>query len=83
MSYAQSRDALESTASYATIWRETEWNKVKRYVNKQRRRIFHAESEGHAQVTQADRDPVADSLPESRPHETSPVHRVPSFVRIA
>lgn len=47
MSYAQSRDALESTASYATIWRETEWNKVKRYVNKQRHRIFHAESEGN------------------------------------
>ena len=44
MSYAQSRDALESTASYATIWRETEWNKVKRYVNKQRYRIFRAES---------------------------------------
>ena len=47
MSYAQSRDALESTASYATIWRETEWNKVKRYVNKQRHRIFRAESDGN------------------------------------
>ena len=47
MSYAQSSDALESTASYATIWRETEWNKVKRYVNKQRHRIFRAESEGN------------------------------------
>ena len=47
MSYAQSRDALESTASYATIWRETEWNKVKRYVNKQRHRIFRAENDGN------------------------------------
>ena len=47
MSYAQSRDALESTASYATIWREIEWNKVKRYVNKQRHRIFRAENDGN------------------------------------
>lgn len=46
MSYAQNSDVLESTASYATIWRDTEWNKVKRYVNKQRHRIFRAESEG-------------------------------------
>lgn len=48
MSYAQNRDVLESTTSYATIWRETEWNKVKRYVNKQRHRIFRAESEGNS-----------------------------------
>ena len=48
MSYAQNRDVLESTTSYATIWRETEWNKVKRYVNKQRYRIFRAESEGNS-----------------------------------
>lgn len=48
MSYAQNRDVLESTTSYVTIWRETEWNKVKRYVNKQRHRIFRAESEGNS-----------------------------------
>ena len=33
MSYAQNRDVLESTTSYATIWRETEWNKVKRALS--------------------------------------------------
>ena len=47
MSYAQNRDVLESTTSYTTIWRETKWNKAKRYVNKQRHRIFRAESEGN------------------------------------
>ena len=48
MSYARNRDVLESTTPYVTIWRETEWNKVKRYVNKQRHRIFRAESEGNS-----------------------------------
>ena len=36
MSYAQNSTVLESTTSYATY----------KYVNKQRFRIFHAESEG-------------------------------------
>ncbi len=46
MSYAQNSDVLESTTSYATIWRDTDWKKVNKYVSKQRFRIFRAESEG-------------------------------------
>ena len=46
MSYAQNIDVLESTTSYATIWRDTDWKKVNKYVSKQRFRIFRAESEG-------------------------------------
>ena len=46
MRNAQNNDVLESTTSYTTIWRDTDWKKVKRYVNKQRFRIFRAESEG-------------------------------------
>ena len=46
MRYAQNNGVLESATSYTTIWRDTEWKKVKRYVNKQRFRIFRAESEG-------------------------------------
>lgn len=48
MSYTQNYDVLESTASYTTIWRETNWKKVNRYVNKLRHRIFRAESEGNS-----------------------------------
>ena len=44
MSYAQNIDVLESTTSYATIWRDTDWKKVNKYVSKQRFRIFRAES---------------------------------------
>ena len=46
MRNAQNNDVLESTTSYTTIWRDTDWKKVKKYVNKQRFRIFRAESEG-------------------------------------
>ena len=46
MSYAQNINVCESTTSYATIWSETDWNKVNKYVDKQRFRIFRAESEG-------------------------------------
>ena len=46
MSNAQNKDVLESTTSYATIWSDTDWKKTYKYVNKQRHRIFRAESEG-------------------------------------
>ncbi len=47
MSYAQNSTVLESTTSYATIWSDTDWKKkTYKYVNKQRYRIFRAESEG-------------------------------------
>ena len=46
MSYAQNSNVCESTASYATIWSETDWKKSEKYVDKQRFRIFRAESEG-------------------------------------
>ena len=46
MSYAQNSTVLESTTSYATIWSDTDWKKTYKYVNKQRFRIFRAESEG-------------------------------------
>ena len=46
MSNAQSSDVLESTTSYATLWSNTDWKKAYKYVNKQRFRIFRAESEG-------------------------------------
>ena len=38
---------LESTTPYATIWSETNWKKTYKYVNKQQRRIYRAESEGN------------------------------------
>ena len=46
MSYAQNSQNFESTTSYATIWSDTDWNKTNKYVDKQRFRIFRAESEG-------------------------------------
>ena len=46
MSYAQNSTVLESTTSYATVWSDTDWKKTYKYVNKQRFRIFRAESEG-------------------------------------
>ena len=46
MSYAQNSQNFESATSYATIWSETDWNKTQKYVDKQRFRIFRAESEG-------------------------------------
>ena len=46
MSYAQNSTVLESTTSYDTIWSDTDWKKTYKYVNKQRFRIFRAESEG-------------------------------------
>ena len=46
MSYAQNTTVLESTTSYTTIWSDTDWKKTYKYVNKQRHRIFRAESEG-------------------------------------
>ena len=45
MSYAQNSTVLESTTSYTTIWSDTDWKKTYKYVNKQRFRIFRAESE--------------------------------------
>ena len=45
MSYAQNSTVLESTTSYNTIWSDTDWKKTYKYVNKQRFRIFRAESE--------------------------------------
>ena len=48
MSYAQNSTVLESTTSYATIWSDTDWKKTYKYVNKQRFRIFRAESEGNS-----------------------------------
>ena len=41
MKNTQNNDVLESATSYTTIWQDTNWKKVKRYVNKQ-----HATSEG-------------------------------------
>lgn len=46
LSYAQNNIVLESTTPYATIWSDTDWKKTYKYVNKQRFRIFRAESEG-------------------------------------
>ena len=46
MRYAQNSQNFESTTSYATIWSDTDWNKTNKYVDKQRFRIFRAESEG-------------------------------------
>ena len=46
MRYAQNSQNFESTTSYATIWSDTDWNKTQKYVDKQRFRIFRAESEG-------------------------------------
>ena len=46
MSYAQNSNVCESTTSYATIWSETDRNKVNKYVDKQRFRIFRAEKDG-------------------------------------
>ena len=46
MSHAQNSTVLESTTSYATLWSDTNWKKTYKYVNKQRFRIFRAESEG-------------------------------------
>ena len=46
MSNAQNLSVYESTASYTTIWTETNWKKVYKYVDKQLFRIFRAESEG-------------------------------------
>ena len=46
MSYAQNSTVLESTTSYATLWSDTDWKKTYKYVDKQRFRIFRAESEG-------------------------------------
>ena len=46
MRYAQNSQNFESTTSYATIWSDTDWKKTYKYVNKQRFRIFRAESEG-------------------------------------
>ena len=46
MSYAQNRNVCESTTSYVTIWSETNWKKVNKFVDKQRFRIFRAEREG-------------------------------------
>lgn len=45
MSNAQNLSVYESTASYTTIWTETNWKKVYKYVDKQLFRIFRAESE--------------------------------------
>ena len=45
MSYAQNTTVLESKTSYDTIWSDTDWKKTYKYVNKQRFRIFRAESE--------------------------------------
>ena len=45
MSYAQNSTVLESTTSYDTIWSDSDWKKTYKYVNKQRFRIFRAESE--------------------------------------
>ena len=44
MSYAQNRRSFESTTSYATLWSNTNWNKAQKYVDKQQRRIYRAES---------------------------------------
>ena len=46
MSNAQNNHVLESTTSYATLWSNTDWKKTYKYVDKQRFRIFRAESEG-------------------------------------
>ena len=46
MSNAQTNHVLESTTSYATLWSNTDWKKTYKYVDKQRFRIFRAESEG-------------------------------------
>ena len=46
MSYAQNNHVLESATSYATLWSNTYWKKTYKYVDKQRFRIFRAESEG-------------------------------------
>ena len=47
MKNTQNNDVLESATSYTTIWQDTNWKKVKRYVNKQQLRIFIAESKGN------------------------------------
>lgn len=44
MSYTQNRRSFESTTSYATLWSNTDWNKTRKYVDKQQRRIYRAES---------------------------------------
>lgn len=49
MRYAQNSQNFESTTSYVTIWSDTDWNKTQKYVDKQRFRIFRAESEGETE----------------------------------
>ena len=44
--YTQNSTILESTTSYTTICSDTYRKKTYKYVNKQRFRIFRAESEG-------------------------------------
>ena len=46
MCHAQNGQNFGSSTSYATLWSETNWNKVIKYVEKQQRRIYRAESEG-------------------------------------
>ena len=44
MSHAQNGQNFGSSTSYATLWSETNWNKVIKYIEKQQRRIYRAES---------------------------------------
>ena len=46
MSNAQNGRNFESATSYATLWSKTNWHKTEKYVNKQQRRIYRAESVG-------------------------------------
>ena len=46
MRYAQNNDVYESTAQYATDWSSINQYKVKKYVDKLQKRIYHAESIG-------------------------------------
>lgn len=46
MRYTQNNNVYESTAQYATNYHCTNWYKVRKYVDKLQKRIYHAESIG-------------------------------------
>ena len=46
MRYAQNKNVYESTTPHTTDWSTIKWNKIEKYVDKQLKRIYHAERQG-------------------------------------
>ena len=46
MRYAQNKNVYESTTPHITDWSTIKWNKIEKYVDKQLKRIYHAERQG-------------------------------------